>query len=113
MVKIPITTIKPQATPTANKLEVTARPQIVAAKLDILVVGDIDGAGANSIGFGFPFDISFATAGKAEPNNVKPKILTAIVKPIMKDFRLDFGFSLDSLNLFLKFLLKLPIMDFK
>jgi hypothetical protein len=46
-----------------------------------------------SVGFGFLFGISFATADNAGPNNVKPKIPTAVVKPIMKDFRFDLGFS--------------------
>lgn len=68
--------------------------------LIISLLGSTAGAGTMSVGFGFPFGISFATADNAGPNNVKPKILTAVVKPIMKDFRFDFGFSLDSLSFF-------------
>jgi len=74
--------------------------------LIISLLGGTDGAGAMSVGFGFPFGISFATADNAGPNNVKPKIPTAVVKPIMKDFRFYLGFSLYSLNFFLKLILK-------
>ena len=56
------------------------------------------GAGARSVGFGLPFGISFATADNFGPSNVIPKIPTTVVKPIMKDFRFDFGFSLTFWN---------------
>ena len=109
---MPITIIKPQATPTANEPEVIARPHTEPARPDRPVIPislcgtDIGGAGAMSVGFGFPCGISFATADNAGPNNVKQKIPRTVVKPIIKDFRFDLGFSLDSLNFFLKLILK-------
>jgi hypothetical protein len=77
------------------------RPALV-----ISLLGGTDGTGAMSVGFGFPFGRSFATANNAGPNNVKPKIATAVATPRMKDFRFDLGFSLDSLSFFLKLILK-------
>lgn len=45
-----------------------------------------------SVGFGAPFGISFARPGNAWPNNVKPKILTPVVTPIIKDFSFNLAF---------------------
>ena len=109
---MPITTKQPQAIPTANEAEVTARANTEPATLaslasTISLLGGTDGARAMSVGFGFPFGISFATADNAGPDNIKPKIPTAVVKPITKDFRFDLGFSLASLNFFLKLALKM------
>jgi hypothetical protein len=115
--KIPATIIQPQAIPTANEPEVIARAHTEDATPDrpVLIIsllggtdvlGGPDGTGAMSVGFGFPSGRSFATANNAGPNNVIPKIAKAVVTPRMKDFRFDLGFSLDSLNFFLKLILK-------
>jgi hypothetical protein len=74
--------------------------------LIISLLGGTDGVGAMSVGFGFNFGRSFATANNDGTKNVKPKIATEVVTPRMKDFRFDLGFSLDSLNFFLKLILK-------
>ena len=101
---MPIIATNSHPTPTANEPEVIAKVHTEAAKPDRLVLtislpSGKAGAGTEmmSIGFTFPFGISFATADNAGPNNVKPKIPIAVVKPIMKDFLFDLGFFLELL----------------
>lgn len=102
--------------PIANKPEVTASANTEPIGPEIPVpIKWLPGFGAAigriSVGYGFFFmsfaiRMSWAIAAMDGPKTVKPKIPITVVSPNKKDFRFYLDFSLYSLNLSLKVLLK-------